>query len=233
MEQRNGFGNLYDSNGALQYRGHWVNDERHGLGVVCWSDGSFWKGRFRDDLMHGVGVWVDAPGVRSFDQLGLENVLEDDSDDDAVSPAANGVTTEVTSPAGPAADSINQGAAEESTEPSYPTIEEREDHKTYYETLDRRIQECCEEVGRECVYRQNRRVCWADQHLRVGSALQVRRPGRGWVHATVMERQSATKRRLVLEYGTTSLPYAADFDIEEFRIYDESVGGAFQLRTPC
>ena len=58
--QKCGFGK-YTENGSC-YEGQFLNDLRHGEGVLSFQDGSSFKGTFMNDQMHGFGIFTSANG---------------------------------------------------------------------------------------------------------------------------------------------------------------------------
>ena len=43
---------------AGQYKGEYKNGQRHGYGILCWSDGTYYEGQFVNGLRHGNGKMI-------------------------------------------------------------------------------------------------------------------------------------------------------------------------------
>lgn len=59
--ERHGYGVFTYENPNHRYEGHWDKGRRHGRGSYRMTDFSHYVGEFRDDLMHGRGVWQSPP----------------------------------------------------------------------------------------------------------------------------------------------------------------------------
>lgn len=59
--ERHGYGIFTYENPNHRYEGHWDKGRRHGRGSYRMTDFSHYVGEFRDDLMHGRGVWQSPP----------------------------------------------------------------------------------------------------------------------------------------------------------------------------
>ena len=46
------------SNDAGQYTGEYKNGQRHGNGILCWSDGTYYDGQFINGFRHGKGKMI-------------------------------------------------------------------------------------------------------------------------------------------------------------------------------
>ncbi len=65
--QRHGFGTSYYLDGNKDYEGEWVNDKRHGQGIIYGADHGFktYEGEWKNDLMHGSGItYVMGTGLK-------------------------------------------------------------------------------------------------------------------------------------------------------------------------
>ena len=58
------------------YSGHWVHGRRNGHGKLSFLDGSFYRGNFKDDQMHGKGIYVDATDGSQYDGEWYKNLRQ-------------------------------------------------------------------------------------------------------------------------------------------------------------
>ena len=62
-DEKDGFGvYIYRKADGCVYEGDWRKNRRHGKGKLSFSDGSFYRGDFLMELMHGYGIHVSADG---------------------------------------------------------------------------------------------------------------------------------------------------------------------------
>ena len=52
-----GCGTFLRADESVVYVGEWVRGVRQGRGVFHWANGNHWDGVFKDDSLHGYGVW--------------------------------------------------------------------------------------------------------------------------------------------------------------------------------
>ena len=48
---------MKSSNGNT-YKGDWLDDNKHGLGFLQWSNGGSYRGSFSNDLMDKKGIYI-------------------------------------------------------------------------------------------------------------------------------------------------------------------------------
>lgn len=54
---------IWESTGGV-YKGEWRNNQRHGLGVYTWADGEQYEGEFKEDKREGKGSYTWPSGER-------------------------------------------------------------------------------------------------------------------------------------------------------------------------
>ena len=62
--KKNGEGQCFYDNGI--YEGECKKDERSGLGIMWYKCGEFYLGEWKNDMYHGVGVFVKGDPLMSF-----------------------------------------------------------------------------------------------------------------------------------------------------------------------
>lgn len=61
----NGEGTYISSDGSV-YKGEWKNDLQHGFGVETWPDGSIFKGEYFEGNKHGYGKNINIHNIFNF-----------------------------------------------------------------------------------------------------------------------------------------------------------------------
>jgi hypothetical protein len=64
-DHHNGKGTLLMKGGAEMYAGEFVDNKRHGQGVLIQEDGNVYKGMWANDVQHGEGVLMFFDGTVS------------------------------------------------------------------------------------------------------------------------------------------------------------------------